>query len=804
MSVMRPAPLAAAVAAALAVGTMPALAQIEEVVVTAQKREQSVNDVPITVTALNAETVQNLGIRSMEDMAASTPGLVVNQTAGTGTSSWSIRGVGFQDYSTAASSTVGIYFDEVAFPYPVMATGQFFDVDRIEVLKGPQGDLYGRNTTGGQVSFVSRKPTDTFEAGVIATYGNFDTLEFEGYASGPFSDRVRGRVAFKTVQRFDGWQESLSRPGDKLGEMETYSVRGLLDIDVTDDLSLLLNVHYNDDQSDSIASTPVDGTRFNRASPLLPNVGPGQIDFFQGATIFSVNDNRAADWTNGPGNALRPQRDNQQYGASAKFVWNVADLEVTSITGYEKFERNEANDWDGSALLDSSNINVTDIWVFSQELRVAGDFGDNVTWLAGLYYAKDEVDEDYNYFFGEGVFGISQLDTNYTVETESIAIFGHVEWDVTDQVGINLGARYTSEDREFDGCTNDASPPDLNVPGIQLRDFLPLVLPPFAPQIAPNACGVVDLAELNAVLPLWFADPLFPGVSPATAAAGADIFPPTILGEVSADEWMWKAGLDFAPNDNLLWYFNISKGFKTGGFNGANLNTVQQLGPYDLEELLSFEVGVKATLLDGAMQLNLAMFRYDYENKQERGNAVTPVGIISGLVNIPESKIFGVEGDLLYYPTDALMINGSFAFLDTEITDYDAVQQGSTLTNIITADASGLALPNAPEWSGNIGAAYDIRIGNGFVIQPAVDVMYRGGVVGAPFEPEQARESYVLANARLSLRSEANDRWRVTAWSRNITDNNYYVSAFGGGNVYFVRTNGMPRTYGLTVDYSFH
>ena len=755
-------------------GTVSAQA-IEEVVVTAQKREQGVNDVPIAITALGADTVADLGMRSMEDMAMSTPGLVVNQTSGTGAPAWTIRGVGFQDYSTAASSTVGIYFDEVAYPYPVMATGQFFDVERIEVLKGPQGDLYGRNTTGGQVGFVSRKPTEEFEAGGSASFGRFSHLELEGFISGALNDNARGRVAFKTVQRFDGWQESLSRPGDELGEVETYSVRGILDWDLTPSFNALLNVHYNDDQSDSIANTPVQGELIGENRTIFDVTGAGTP--FDNATIYRTGDNRAADWTNGPNNALRPKRDNQLLGFNAKLTWDVGRFTITSVTGYDKFERDEANDWDGSALLDSSNVNVTDIEVFSQELRVASTFGENVSWLAGLYYSFDEVDEDYNYFFGEGRFGINQLDTNYRVETDSIAAFAHVEWDVTDNFGINLGGRFTSEDREFDGCTNDASPPDLAVPGLALRDFLVLVLPPFIPQIAPNACGVLDLATFT--------------------------IPDTLTADVSANEWMWKAGIDYHPTDDILTYFNVSKGFKSGGFNGANLNTVQQLGPYTIEKLTSYEAGFKATLMDSSMQLNASVFYYDYEDKQERGRAVTPVGIISGLVNIPESEIWGFEAQLQWYPTDRLSIDTSVTYLDTEITEYDAVQANSTLTNIVTADASGLDVANAPKWSTNYTMSYEMPVGNDFVVKPAFDLIYRDAVAGAPFTPAQAREDYFLVNARVSLFSTADDRWNVTAWSRNLFDRDYYVSAFGGGNVWFVRTNGMPRTYGVTVDYRF-
>lgn len=789
MAVTKRSALAVAVAtAALATGT--AHAQLEEVVVTAQKREQGVNDVPISITALSPNTITNLGVRSLEDIAVTTPGLYVNQTSGTGAPAWTIRGVGFQDYSTAASSTVGLYFDEVAFPYPVMGTNLFFDVGRVEVLKGPQGDLYGRNTTGGQIGFYSARPTDEFEAGFIGTVGNFATIEAEGFVSGPLAEGVRGRAAFKTVHAFDGWQESITRPGDELGEKEIYGLRGILEWDVTPDLSASFIAHYNNDQSDSIANTQVNGLVFGRETPtfgtqlpfLPPVFGQPPRDFVALAD-FSTDDNRAADWTNGPNGELRPKRDNQQWGVNAKFIWDVGAFEVTSITAYESFSRDEANDWDGSGrILDSSNINVTDIWVFSQELRVASTIGDDITWLAGVYYANDEVDEDYNYFFGEGAFGIAQLDTNYTVDTESIAVFGHAEWDINERFGLNVGARFTNETREFEGCTFDATPPDLPVPGITLQTFLGFLAGVAVPT---NGCGVLDTSSLPFTVP--------------------DI----LTAETEANEWMWKAGVDFTPNEDILAFFNISRGFKSGGFNGANLNTVQQLGPYDIETLTSYELGIKATLLDGSMQADFSVFYYDYEDKQERGLAVTPVGNISGLINIPESNVIGLEGAITWYPVEQALLQGSFSWLETNISEYEVVTRDSffdfaTFSPVeVTVPADGEPLANAPRWSANVTASYDFMVGGNFIVTPAIDVIYRGKAFGAPFQPEQNRDQYMIGNLRMSLQSTTNDRWKLTAWSRNFTDTDYFVSAFGGGNVWYVRTNGMPRTYGATLEYRF-
>ena len=352
---------------------------IEEIVVTAQKREQGVNDVGITVNAFTGEQLKDRGFKTAEDMAMMTPGLTVNETAATGVPLYTIRGVGYQDYSTAASSTVGLYFDGVAIPYTVMSRGLMFDVERVEVLKGPQGDLYGRNTTAGQINFVSKKPTDEYEAGLTAGIGSYGTFDLEGYTSGSLSDSVRGRVAIRTIQSSEGWQKSTTRD-DELGELDTLAIRAMFDIDLSENTNMMLNLHYVDDQSENRANTAYNGTDIGLSEFATPYSPLG--NYFFGANAgetppwYSTGNNEAADWTNSYSSPqtgrtfnLRPQRDNQLFGASATISWDMGNTLLTSITGFDQFDRVESNDWDGGFYNDSSNINTTDLSTFSQEFR---------------------------------------------------------------------------------------------------------------------------------------------------------------------------------------------------------------------------------------------------------------------------------------------------------------------------------------------------------------------------------------------------------------------------------------------------
>lgn len=688
-------------------------AELEEVIVTAQKHAQSVNDVGITVNAFTGDQLRDMGVQSAEDVAVLTPGLTVTETAATGVPAYTIRGVGFQDYSTAASSTVGLYFDEVAIPYAVMSRGVIFDIARVEVLKGPQGDLYGRNTTAGQINFVSNRPTEEFEAGITASIGRFSVFDVEGFVSGSLSDSVNSRLSFKTVQSSEGWQKSLTRD-DELGEKDTLALRTLFDIALNDNAQLLLNVHYAKDDSDNRANTAYDGRLIgvgqfsNPYKQLADYILPTGANFGQTPPWYNTDDNRAADWTNsytspvtGRTFDLRPKRDNELLGASAKLEWQFGDVTMTSITAYDQFERTESNDWDGGAFVDSSNINTTDLDVFSQELRFSAQT-DDLLWIAGLYYSYDEVDEYYHYFMNDSVFGegsipfgvglfantpIRELDTKYQQETESRAIFGHVEWNVTDKARLTLGLRYTEEERDWSGCTFVAD--DGSLAGFLNAQF--------GSTLGPGDCGTID------------DDPNSPTYIFSVIGTPAinDAFH-VYTDKIETEKWMGKIGFDYALTDDLLLYATWANGFKSGGFNGANSNTTQQLKPYGEEELTSIEVGVKATLLDNSLQLNAAAFWYDYKDKQEQDRAVTFVGNIAGLTNVPESRINGAELDLQWALTDGLTWRFGAAYLDTLVEEWMAVDTvNSAWPTVVRRDASGLELAQAPEWQFNSQLEYE-------------------------------------------------------------------------------------------------
>jgi len=780
---------------------------LEEIVVTAQKREQGINDVGITVNAFTGAQLKDYGFATAEDMALLTPGLTVNETAATGVPLYTIRGVGYQDYSTAASSTVGLYFDEVALPYTVMSRGLMFDVDRVEVLKGPQGDLYGRNTTAGQINFVSKKPTEEFAAGVTAGVGSYGTFDLEGFTSGSISDTVRGRVAVRSLTSSEGWQKSLTR-NDELGEKDILAIRGMLDFDLGENASLLLNVHYVDDQSDNKANTAYNGTLVGLGefsspyTPLEDYIIPGGANFGETPPWYSTGNNEAADWTNSYTSPqtnrtfdLRPQRDNQLTGISARLTWDLGDIELTSITAWDQFDRIESNDWDGGFYNDSSNINTTDLSVLSQEIRFSGG-DDDLNWIAGVYFSADEVDEYYHYFMSDSVFGLGsvpfgvglfaptpivELDTKYVQETDSSAVFGHVEWRFSDDWRLTLGARYTSEERDWSGCTFVAD--DASLSGFLNAQF--------GATLGAGDCGTIDDDPSS---PTYiFALIGGPGINDAFHV---------YTNKIKTNRWMGKVSLDYAINEDVLLYGTISNGFKSGGFNGANSNTTIQLQPIREEVLTSYELGIKATLADGRAQLNAATFFYDYEDKQEQDLAVAFVGNISGLTNVPKSEITGAEAEFQWAPAEGWGVRLGVALLDTEITEWMAVDgAASAWPNVVRRDVSGQTLSQSPDLQYSALVSHEWTFGGGKIMDAAIDVSYIDDTSGGA-QITDATESYSVANARLGYGSD-DGKWRVLLWGRNITDEYYYPSAYTGGNGPYVRNVGMPRTWGLSLDYKF-
>jgi outer membrane receptor protein involved in Fe transport len=720
--------------------------RLEDIVVTAQRREQAAQDVGIAITAVTGEELANRGITSVNELERLAPGLNVIPQFGGGQPQFIIRGVGFADYATLNSPTVGVYLNEVAFPLPVMTQGQLFDLERVEVLRGPQGTLYGRNTTGGAVNFVTSKPTDEFSAGATVEAGRWSWWRVEGFVSGGITDALRVRVAAVTEQG-GAWQTNRVT-GEDLGDADRIAVRAIAELDATENFTATFTISYGQDQSDG-AGAYLLGTQ----ATVLPGVTPARAD----ADLTRTGWGTGAAFANLLGIApnARPFRDNDQLGLALRLDWNLGIGTLTSITSRETMDRREYNDWDGSANALSEVFFGSDITVTQQELRLASHDGGALRWVAGAYYSKEKLDEEYWSNFTDSLGLYAQ--TPYGARADTKSVFGQLEWRFTDALNLIAGLRYEDEQRELR---------DLSTRGIVPGN------PPFVIPFVTNANRDLDMSEVSG-----------------------------------------KLGLEYRLTPDALLYGTISRGVKSGGFTAynttANLppsNPADPLRPFEPETLLAYEVGAKSTLADGRMQLNGAVFYYDYRDQQVLSVVVDPVnGPIGRIVNAPKSEIYGGEVEALWQPVDPLRVRFALAYSEgtyREFLDVDvAASSVGPPFRSVPLDRSGedLGFPNLT-FNGSV--AYLVPLG-GYTLEPELAYSYRDELTSVLVSPTRGRiydvDSYGLLDARLTLQPAAGGPWSVTLFAQNLTDEEFDVT-----RNFFLPDNsigiaGRPRFYGVRV-----
>jgi len=802
--------ISTAVATAFAVGsTLISQAQaqvLEEVMVTAQKREQSANDIGISVTAFSGEQMDALGIENAGDVMNFTPGATVT-SAGQGIPIYTIRGIGFDDYNSNSSSTVGINIDEVAIPYPIMTRLPQYDLERIEVLKGPQGTLYGQNTTGGTVNFITQKPEFANTASIRADYNSDEKVGLRGHANGVLGETFAGRASF-FFENGGAWQENaaVGREGEENGDQDKYALRlqGLWE--PTDNLSVLVKADYHKDESDNIVPQ---FDRFYFINPDADLGDPGITDFVvEQATLAGLPDSgdpNAASWNAG-GHDFGGQhrngdftRDNDGLLLNLRVDWDLEYMALTSLTSYNNYTRTEANAWDGVAIRNWDSFNDTDIEVWSQELRLTSNLDGPFSWIAGLYFAHDEVDEistgsglistpqvymtpdtlgeDIN---GDGVVDIYDVQaiglnfdlfsTQYQQDSDTAAIFAHTEYEITDALTFKLGARYTEDEREIiDSCTYDVDGSLANFFSVAVFE------------------GTVEYQQGDCV------------------TLNPDTFESVPYNEtIKSENLTGQLGLDWRVTDDVLAYGLVSTGYKSGGFGAPAAASWPSLASYDEEEVLAYELGVKSTLADGAVQLNAAIYHYDYDDKQVSSFIIDPVfGSLTKIINAPESTVQGAELEVNWYATDSTMVRLTSSYLDAEYDDFTTYLFGQSLAeNPDPVDISGTQIQNTPEWQHNLMVHHEIDINENYYAFVGGDWSYSdefNSLVGN--NPVFTVDSYSVLNLRGGFASSDNS-WQTTLWVNNVTDEDYYT-AVSPSNDANVKIMGRERTFGVTFQYNW-
>jgi iron complex outermembrane recepter protein len=594
-------------------------AELQTITVTAQKREQPAQQVGVAISVLSGDELAARGVRKVNALQNEVPSLEIEPAFGGGQAQFRLRGVGFQDYATNNAGAVTVYVDEVAFPLGVQTQGLLFDVDRVEVLRGPQGTLYGRNTTGGAVNFITRAPTKNFEAAGLLGLGSFGAVEAEGYASGALSDTLRGRVALAT-QQGGGWQVNRAT-GEKLGDKNIVGLRGQLALDATPDLKFNLKLHYGSDKSEGqglyvfVTQPAVPATAYPVAKPATPADSDLRKTGWGFAPAFLKAIGQPAD--------AKPNRNNDTAGASVTAQWDIGALRLTSITAADKFKRKELADYDAQALplaetyFDSSSQN------FSQELRVASNApgnapGEALTWVAGIYLANEKLDETYWSSFANS-FGFATVQTAYTQKVNTGSVFGQADYKISDQLKLVFGARQERETRKRENFITRSIGPDITFTGPTSGDF-------------------------------------------------------------SANHSSGKLGVDFQVNKALLTYGSISRGVKSGGFTAYNTFNETALTPFKPEVLIAYESGFKSDL-SRSLRVNAAVYHYDYRDQQildaikDPGTGAT----VGKIVNAPRSTIDGIDIEFAWKASNDITVTQFLGYKTGKFKEYTALSPAGDL-----------------------------------------------------------------------------------------------------------------------------
>ncbi len=795
--------LAATVMALLAVaipGTAMAQA-VEEIIVTAQKREQDLQEVSIPVTVVTMDRIVTNHVITLEDLQYIAPSVSFGHALGV--AKIFIRGVGLNDQTAGIDPSVALHVDGAVINDPTAHFVSLFDLERIEVLRGPQGILYGRNATGGSVNLITAKPTQEFEGYARVSVGDYSEFVVDAAISGPFSDMISGRLAIHSLTR-DGYGIN-EATGTDIDDADQQGVRAHLQFDFTDKLSYLLTGEWYEEDDHAL------GSKFKRAtfpqwetdSTLTPaeaaSLRPTGVDVLGSGPDYPVGErNYASEWD--------PINQKETWSATGTLNWALNDnWSIVNITNYRDVDGFFTHDFDSSAVLNRYDVTgqppsihsreiSTDQWTNELQLVYASD---RLNGLMAFYWFQ--TDQAVTNRSGVSPFGglpVPGLDRQRVFLTgvgkgESWSVFGNFTYDINDQFAIKLGARYTEEERSIDSTNfiQAFRSPNPFTPGVPtpLDTLASFPLPPF-------------VLDRNGV-PVGFRGN-FPVA--ITEGIGGTAFKDT----QKTDNFSPMLGFEWRPNDAVMAYYTYSEGFKSAVGQLAQTAAGVALP----EEIENHELGVKTTLLDGRMTLNVAAFSYDLENLQLARTlpaAAGGTGFVNRFENAARLDGSGVEVEMYWQATEQFSLTAGLSWLDVEFAEYDTVDNFDPCNVLASCDPvvqsyAGNSPRNTPDFAYNIHGAYEFPLGNGASITLTADVSYKDEQFFSEFNNSVERtDEYTLVDASVTYRS-ADDRWSVGLWGKNITDE--FIEA-GSFTVGLTRTVGRlylaPSTYGAVFAYNF-
>jgi outer membrane receptor protein involved in Fe transport len=832
--------------------TTPAIAQdiFEEIIVTAQRRDQNIMEVPVAVTAVTGAQIEESGITDMFELQQNVPGLIVGQSQTATTSNFAIRGIGSTANNFGVESSVGLYVDEVYRSRQSSIINELVDINAVEVLRGPQGTLFGKNTPAGAILIRTVAPsTDSSAAFIQATAGDFGLFRISGATNIPINDELAFRATVFSSQR-DGYVDDDNFGSDFHNDRDRFGVRLQLGWEPSDTFDMRIIADYAEvDETCCVAVSRVDSL-WSRASlagaPVVPQNGTDAVFLGLGGTVYTdypypqpFLDALAplpGTIVTGVGfDEFRTSYDsapiskNEDSGLSLAFNKTFDNgMVLSSISAYRSFDTFDSIDGDFSDTPIFVRTNESEQSSFSQEFRLSGEFGDGGNWVTGVYYFGQEISNltvtDADLAFNPYVLatnpdlvaliaGTAQVlallppgtlppqvapysaDSialnDFNQDQDGYAIFGQVDFPLGDKFQLTLGARYTDETKRITGIFTDSSvgpPPDIA-----------------AMQAALFAASQGDFSQLPALLPI-----LQPNVSWGNYLL-TELSPrPNINTKLEDDKTTGTAKLTWFVSDESMLYASYATGFKSGGTNTDRIDpSIDTI--FSAEDSTSIELGYKAVL--GPVRFSAALYQTDFDDFQ--ANTFTGTGF--NLQNAGEVEISGFEIEGTWRPTDNLELQAFYAHNEAE---YKSFPVGTCWTTTpfhtgladpappgpdpVQCDRTGDPLPYNPEDRAFVAATQNFAVGNNNLWIRAEWSYASSQFTDGDLDPLTEQDSFSIVNLRLGLDI---DSWNstLTLWGRNITDERWYHGSFDAP-IQLGRMNSYPSepaTYGVTFQMNF-
>ncbi|GLV28517.1 TonB-dependent receptor [Sphingobium sp. TomTYG75] len=777
--------------------------QLQDIVVTAQKRAQNVQDTPLSVTAVSGDQLTSVGITTVQELNRVDPALQIGQAAGTATTF--IRGIGNPVATAGNEASVPVYIDDVYF---IRAAVPFFDltsVERVEVLKGPQGTLFGRNASGGVISIYTKDPSQNAELEARLGYANYQTMDAKFYLNMPITENLAANISASYHNQDKGWGKNRTLvdhfntslgylpSNDDYWKGRSFSTRGKILWDPVDGLSVKLIGYYQNSWNQiGIYARPFPGTVGGSPDPMHAGFGNSGNFPVPSQELPSLGFYDVA-----LGSTQKMYDKSEGYGFSGRIDYELGFADIVSITAYRKNIELYASagnyspyDW---ARYD---LNIVDNQ-FSQEFQLKSKAGSPVSWIAGLYYLNADGGFDPTTIYGPGIQALLVDSINIRGEqnVKSYAAFGQLTYPITDNTNVTGGLRYTTDRVAGRGTTTTLFIPEL--------PFLLQNVPAVAGAFGAPVGTVFDTTTANAVV--------------AGAQTPVDNVPGGGVARKTFKKWTWKASIDHKFSDDIMVYANYSRGYKAGTFNTLPLDQAEPLSP---EVVDAYEIGFKTELADRRIRLNGALFWNDINNPQVQAQS-------NGLVflkNAGSARTRGAELDLTAVAAEGLTLRLAGTYLIAKFRDFpdapsycpnpqvDAVTCQALTPNMplapgnlnsIVVDASDNYMPYASKWKFSGGFSYDHNFADDSKITLDVNANWSDkfnwdadNVIKEP--------SHLLLDGSVSFTPAAAEHLTFRFWMKNITGEkfniNYYAQDSGSA---FSSAPGTPRTYGGELIFKF-